>query len=112
MSTKAVADLWSLSSQRVAATCKDGRVVGACKDLNGHYIISVDTKKPLDKETIRTILISLLAMKNRPGNRLIMKPVLISCLNIYEILSFWKETICGLQYSQIKEWNGQQRVKP
>lgn len=36
------------------------------KDTSGRYIIPVDTWKPMDKESIRTVLVALLAIKNRP----------------------------------------------
>ncbi len=71
MSPKAAGDLWDMSTQKVTAECKAGRVAGATTDTGGHYIIPIDAKKPLDSETIRKILISLLAMKNRPGSEFI-----------------------------------------
>lgn len=71
MSPKAAGDLWDMTSQKVAAECKAGRVVGATKDSGGHYIIPIEARKPLDSDTIRRTLIALLAMKNRPGNHLL-----------------------------------------
>lgn len=70
MSPKAAGDLWDLSPQKVTAECKAGRIVGATKDSGNHYIIPIDSRKPLDNETIRKILIALLAIKNKPGNDL------------------------------------------
>ena len=67
MSPKAAGDLWDMSSQKVTADCQAGRVVGAVKDSGNHFIIPVDSPKPLDRETIRRTLVALLAMKNKPG---------------------------------------------
>ena len=55
MAPKAAGDLWKISRQRVTAACKDGRVVGVCFDLKGHYMIPVNSKKPLERETIREV---------------------------------------------------------
>ena len=70
MSPKAAGGLWGMSSQKVTTECKAGRIVGATKDSGGHWIIPIDSKKPLDRETIRKTLVALLAMKNRPGTSL------------------------------------------
>lgn len=67
MAPKAAADLWNMNTQAITAACMDGRVAGAIKDSSNHYIIPINAKAPLQRETIRTVLISLLAMKNRPG---------------------------------------------
>lgn len=71
MSPKAAGDLWSMSHQAVTAACNEGRVEGVARDSGNHFIIPIDAKKPIEKETIRKILISLLAMKNRPGSELL-----------------------------------------
>lgn len=71
MSPKAAGDLWDMSPQKVAAECKAGRIVGATKDSGGHFIIPIEARKPLDAETIRKVLIALLAMKNKPGTNLL-----------------------------------------
>ena len=70
MSVKAAGERWNISSGKVSQACKDGRVSGAIKDSSNHYIIPMDSKKPLDKEMIRMTMIALLAIKNRPDTSL------------------------------------------
>lgn len=70
MSPKAAGDKWELSSQKVTAACRDGRVVGAIKDSSDRFVIPIDSPPPLEKEQIRQALIAILALKNRPGTRL------------------------------------------
>lgn len=71
MSPKAAGDLWEISHQAVTSACKDGRIAGVAKDSSGHFIIPIDTWKPLDRESIRKVLVSLLAIKNRPGSQML-----------------------------------------
>lgn len=68
--TKAAGDKWNMSTQKVTAACKDGRVVRAMKDSGNRWIIPIDSPHPLEKEQIRQILIAILAVKNRPETRL------------------------------------------
>lgn len=66
MSPSVAGDLWGMSYQAVNQACKEKRIVGATKDSSGKWIIPVDTQKPLDKDIIRSFLLSVLAVKNRP----------------------------------------------
>ena len=40
--------------QKVTVACKEGRIVGACQDTSGSWIIPLDTVKQLETEQIRS----------------------------------------------------------
>lgn len=65
MSPGGAKDLWGISTQKITAACLAGRVEGACTDSSGKWIIPIDSRKPLEAEVIRRIMISLLALKNK-----------------------------------------------
>ena len=58
------------SGQKVTAACKEGRIVGACQDTSGRWIIPVDTMKPLETEQIRSLMVTTVYLKNRPNHTL------------------------------------------
>ena len=68
MSPSSAGDLWNMKYQAVSQACKAGRVVGACLDSGNKWIIPTKAIKPLDMETIRQVLISTLALKNKPSS--------------------------------------------
>jgi hypothetical protein len=57
---------WNCS--KVTAACKDGRIVGACKDTSGKWIIPTDTVKPLETDQIRSLMITTVYLKNKPNH--------------------------------------------
>ena len=59
-------DNCDMNTQKVVAACKDGRVLGACKDSSGRWIIPTETYKPLETEYIRKVLVIVLYLKNWP----------------------------------------------
>lgn len=67
MNPKSAADCWGLSTQAVTTACRQGRVVGAEKDSSNKWIIPIDAHKPLSSDEIRSLLILILALKNRPN---------------------------------------------
>lgn len=60
------ADACGCSSQKITAACKDGRIVGAYRDLSNHWLIPVDAPMPLEKERIRELMVACVYLKNRP----------------------------------------------
>ena len=56
------------NNQKVTAACKDGRIIGACKDSSGKWIIPVDAMKPLEMEQIRSLMVTTVYLKNRPDH--------------------------------------------
>ena len=69
MSPGSAGDLLNYSVQKVTAACNGGRVENAIKDSSGKWIIPVNSRKPLELEQIRKILICLISMKNKPSNQ-------------------------------------------
>lgn len=71
MSPSAAHDKWKdLSRQKIVAECNKGKVIGACLDSSGKWIIPVDTQKPILDENIRLLLVSILCIKNKPNNNI------------------------------------------
>ena len=66
-SPKSAADNWQMSYQAATSACKDGRIVGAFQDSTKHWCIPDTATKPIEKETIRKILIITLMLKNDPN---------------------------------------------
>ena len=58
------------SRQKVTSACRDGRIVGACKDTSGSWIIPVDAMKPLETEQIRELMVTTVYLKNKPDHPL------------------------------------------
>lgn len=56
--------------QKVTVACKEGRIVGACQDTSGSWIIPVDTVKPLETEQIRSLMVTTVYLKNWPNHAL------------------------------------------
>lgn len=77
-SPKAAADNWKMTHQAVTSACKEGRIVGAFQDSTNRWCIPNIAMKPLDKETIRKIMLITLALKNSPN-------ITISGLENYDI---------------------------
>ena len=72
MSPAAAADKWSnISRQKIVAECKAGKVIGACVDSSNKWIIPIDAHPPIDDESIRKVLISLLCLKNKPDIQMV-----------------------------------------
>lgn len=67
MSPSAAADLWNISTQKITAACKDGRIEGAILDSSDKWIIPVNARKPLEKAEIKTLLVGTLCLKNKPN---------------------------------------------
>ena len=89
MSPSAAADKWhSISRQKIVAECKAGKVVGACRDSSNKWIIPIDANQPIDDESIRKILISLLCIKNTPNS----KSMGVDECQIQAIIDYLKET--------------------
>ncbi len=65
MTPKTAGDLWDMSRQAVVQACKNGYVVGACKDSMDKWIIPVETVRPLNKEDIRQLRGGILTLKNK-----------------------------------------------
>lgn len=64
-STKAMADLWDISQNRVALACKEKRIIGAEKDSSGRWLIPIEAIKPLEETEIQISLISILVLQNK-----------------------------------------------
>ena len=58
------------SRQKVTVACREGRIVGACQDTSGKWIIPVDTMKPLETEQIRSLMVTTVYLKNKPNHTL------------------------------------------
>ena len=56
------------NKQKVTAACKEGRIIGACQDTSGSWIIPVDSPKPLELEQIRALMVTTVYLKNRPDH--------------------------------------------
>lgn len=82
-SPKIMAERWQISYQAVAAACKEGRIVGVVQDLSNNWCIPDTAMKPLDKDSIRKILIITLSLKNTPD-------VNIVGLDNYDILTLYR----------------------
>lgn len=54
--------------QKVTAACIDGRIIGACKDTSGSWIIPVNTVKPLEIDQIRSLMVTTVYLKNNPNH--------------------------------------------
>ena len=50
---KVFAECCGWTTQKVRAACKDGRIIGAYKDISNNWMIPCDAVKPLELETIR-----------------------------------------------------------
>ena len=64
------ADGCGKSTQNITAACKDGRIVGACQDASGNWIIPINAMAPLEIEQIRKLMIISLYLKNKPEHAL------------------------------------------
>ena len=49
----------------MTAACADGRIIGACKDTSGRWIIPVDAIHPLETEQIRLLMVTTVYLQNR-----------------------------------------------
>lgn len=58
------------SQQKITAACEDGRIIGADKDTSDKWIIPVNACKPLEIDTIREVLVTVVYLKNRPDSPL------------------------------------------
>lgn len=65
ISTDAAATLFGVNKQTVARYCRKGEIIGCIKD-NGKWLIPHDSIRPLSKQQKKTILRSLLIIKNNP----------------------------------------------
>ena len=54
------------SAQKMTSACKDGRVIGAEKDISNNWLIPIDSPRPLEIEQIRQVMVTSLYLKNRP----------------------------------------------
>lgn len=54
------------NTQKITAACIDGRIIGACKDTSGKWIVPIDAARPLELEKIRELMVSSLYLKNKP----------------------------------------------
>lgn len=88
MSPKAAAGLWGLSTQKVVVECKKGKILGACKDSKDAWIIPIDAKKPVSDEDIRSFLVALLAIKNKPGTGVENEKTIRAVLEYLEKLDY------------------------
>lgn len=67
---KVFADCCDCSAQKITAACKDGRIIGAYKDMKNNWMIPCDALKPLELETIRKLMVATLYLKNNPGKEI------------------------------------------
>ena len=63
---KTAGDIWDMPHQAVTTACEEGRIIGATTDLSGNWIVPSTAIKPLEKEQIKSILICILSIKNKP----------------------------------------------
>jgi len=61
-------DVIGWNKQKVTAACKEGRIIGACQDTSGSWMIPVDAMKPLEAEQIRALMVTTVYLKNRPDH--------------------------------------------